>query len=241
MDDSDRLRFPSNRSIGNCRKDAKRYSRLNNVLLSQAQDAIAKLNGATLPWNQAIAAIKKGTAKTPEHKTQENTGSMSLADISAVMTRYPDLSNYGFGVPRERVKTSADYESELKRMRSDPIALDQCNLACRFLQFVDKRKSINERVGTSYGLKHEAEYYLARLVTKLPAGSYMSNGAFICAAIHMGFEFRRYDGRPNACFNMSSKSLVFEWRKLRERGLYFSPARERRRVELAAILQAKYD
>ena len=41
----------------------------------------------------------------------------------------------------------------------------------------------------------------------------MANGAFICAALHLGFEMQRTDpSSPNAYFNMSAKSPVFEWR-----------------------------
>ena len=47
---------------------------------------------------------------------------------------------------------------------------------------------------SSYGLKHDVEKW---------AGKYVSNGAFITAAIAEGYRTRTWPGSPNTCFFMS--------------------------------------
>lgn len=59
-----------------------------------------------------------------------------------------------------------------------------------------RRKTINPRY-TSYGLKHLAEKEVG----------YITNGAFIAAAIHCGFAYRIHPDSPNPSFGISEKSL----------------------------------
>lgn len=55
------------------------------------------------------------------------------------------------------------------------------------------RKTINKRFG-SYGLKHRAEDW---------AGSYITNGAFIVAALQAGYVMQPHGfGSPNGSFNV---------------------------------------
>lgn len=67
--------------------------------------------------------------------------------------------------------------------------VDICKIWIR--KFVDPRKNINKR-RNSYNLKHFVEDW---------AGHYIPNGAFIQAAIELGFNYRNRG--PNAWFNMS--------------------------------------
>lgn len=70
---------------------------------------------------------------------------------------------------------------------------DQVDRAMRFIQeHAVPRRGPNRREG-SYGLKHQAEGW---------AGGYVSNGAFIVAALMLGYEARRFPGSPNCAFNM---------------------------------------
>jgi hypothetical protein len=67
-------------------------------------------------------------------------------------------------------------------------------------------KTINRR-HSSYGLKHLAE----------PEIGYVTNGAFIAAAVHCGFSFETYPDSPNVCFGISEKSIKAKQRAHREK------------------------
>lgn len=69
-------------------------------------------------------------------------------------------------------------------------------LVCAWLSRVGKSKTINKR-HSSYGLKH----YVERRYTP----HYCSNGAFIVAAIHLGFDWVR--SGSVALFNFDHTSL----------------------------------
>jgi len=93
-------------------------------------------------------------------------------------------------------------------------------------EFVTMRKTINTERG-SYGLKHAAEHWL---------NEYVSNGAFIQAAVNLGYKYKR-DG-PNAYFNMAfPKYSSAQFREAFERkpdspiGTNHSAEREKRMIE----------
>jgi hypothetical protein len=67
--------------------------------------------------------------------------------------------------------------------------------ARQWLSQFGRIKALNRR-GTSCGLKHVAEHDIG----------YITNGAFIAAAIAEGFTVQRADDGPNACFNISTKA-----------------------------------
>lgn len=76
--------------------------------------------------------------------------------------------------------------------RNSPISNEEVKLCKEWIKkCITKRKTINEEKG-SYGLKHVVEKYYK---------TYISNGAFIKAAIEMGFDYRQ--NGLNAFFNMS--------------------------------------
>lgn len=51
---NDDLKFESGRTIGNCRKDAKRIAKEQNIPLWQALNQIAATNTRFLTWEQAV-------------------------------------------------------------------------------------------------------------------------------------------------------------------------------------------
>lgn len=57
---------------------------------------------------------------------------------------------------------------------------------------LDRRKTINTSMG-SYGWKHKVER---------DVGEYVSNGAFICAALYLKYKMKRIPFSPNAYFNL---------------------------------------
>ncbi len=76
------------------------------------------------------------------------------------------------------------------------------SLCCEWLQGCKPRKTINTSI-SSYRLKHMVEAW-ARKIDR--DDSYVSNGAFIAAAIHMGFDWKPDFDSPNVRFNISGKS-----------------------------------
>lgn len=119
-------------------------------------------------------------------------------EIAAIMQRFPMLSAYGFGLfgqyhPEYRIDTSV----ELQQCRDQLLAeVEECSNACKWLSRVGKAKRINER-HSSYGLKHYVERFYP--------GSGCTNGAFIAAAIHLGFEWVQRGSA--AYFNFDQTSL----------------------------------
>lgn len=231
-----RLYFPSGRSVHNCRKDAKRLAQQTNQPLARALDAIARTNGGAATWAKSLPLLKPRPATQPSASGPPRL--MTHADIQAVMNRHP-VTHFGYGPSSGSVKKTGSYELALRVGQEELMAhLDECNKALRFLAHVDKRKTDNPRVGTSYVLKHSATRYL-RAALVPPVDTYVSNGALICAALHLGFVAKARPLDPNVTFNMSSRSAVFAWERLRIRGLNpwgASPQSLARLAELEASL-----
>ncbi len=118
------------------------------------------------------------------------------------------LSAHGFHV------NSATWE-EAWRERADGYE-EQIERAHKWLILVDKIKSPNRRIGTSYGLKHRVERWHRRGNWN---DCYVSNGCFLMAATRLGFTFAPIEcvycwtngkgsyEKFNAFLNISSKSV----------------------------------
>lgn len=208
------LRFPSGRPLRACRNDAKRLALSKGISLSEVQDKIAALNGAPLGWSRAVNAMRSAVLAHVA-PTIPSGPRMVASDIEAVMRLYP-VTRYGFGPSDYAMGELRSYQRALQAGQDELLAnADECSKALRFLAHVSKRKTDNPRVGTSYGLKHRAEHFIRNTVGA-PSDEYVSNGALICAAVHLGFELK-HRGSPNVTFNMSSRSPVFEWAHLKEK------------------------
>ena len=121
---------------------------------------------------------------------------MNKTDIKKILDKETSLNDAGFGLAFDFKKLTPDeYQKQLKQLRNDLLDSPyECTHVCEWLKNINKIKTINKR-RSSYGLKHIVE----------KRTTYISNGAFICAAIFMGFKYV-IDG-PNAFFNMSEKSI----------------------------------
>lgn len=75
--------------------------------------------------------------------------------------------------------------------------------ACDWLSTQSKIKTMNPN-HSSYGLKHIVE---RASKAKGASKTYVSNGTFIAAAIHMGFAYKHIPGSLNAMFGISEKSI----------------------------------
>lgn len=235
--DVERSRFPSGRSVGNCRQDAKRLAKAESITLHLALDRISVENGAALPWDKAIAAIAAGQLEPPTTRSAPGSARrrISPADIHFALKQYPNLTHFGMGI--SRIPPGSDFAAELKRGQLELLeAVGEVELCCQFLDHVEKRKSIDTRGSSSYGLKHQVEVF-QRAKLDRPENAYVSNGAFICAAVIMGFEILQPPrGGPNVWFNMSRRSPVFEWRRRHDGDHWLSPADAAKQAALAQRL-----
>ena len=85
------------------------------------------------------------------------------------------------------------------------IDLGQVDLAIRWLDYHGRRATINPKY-SSYGLKHMAEKTAA--ILRPNAIPYISNGAFIAAAIHLGYRVAQILDTPNVRVNISMKKKI---------------------------------
>lgn len=108
--------------------------------------------------------------------------------IEAVLKAHPKLSLDANGLSRFDHSDA----NPVKR----PIRPQEFVAAVKWLlsyDALDRRKTINTCT-SSYGWKHVAEREL---------DTYISNGAFICAALYLNYKMRRQDrSSPNAFFNL---------------------------------------
>jgi len=122
--------------------------------------------------------------------------------IQAAVDRFPDLTDFGFGIFDPYRLTPAQRQEQFRQSRADLFArgsLEDFVRAKRWLSAQPKTKNINSSAGSSYWLKHVAEEDIG----------YTTNGIFIAAAVAAGFTVERCwrcdDESPNAFFNISSK------------------------------------
>ncbi len=107
----------------------------------------------------------------------------------------------GWKRDREDAQRSLEhYRRELLR------ATDECERAAQWLRAAKRKKRINPHA-SSYTLKHLAERAYPGV-----GPFYISNGAFIVAAIHMGFKFHRRGS--DAFINISQKFVLNERARL---------------------------
>lgn len=109
---------------------------------------------------------------------------MTREDIQAVIDRLPELGIFGLKPDDEEGR------AELLDRAED------CKKICQCLTQIERTKNPNPDAGSHF-LKHVVEQEIG----------YIENGAFIAAAIHSGFEYRRYKDSPNVYFNMGRKSI----------------------------------
>ena len=112
--------------------------------------------------------------------------------IACVLDVYPDLDACG-------LHADADIEK-------NPIDPTQFNRALVWLLMNGSKTKSVYKNASSYGLKHLASRNLEAVNAEVPVlaggGSYMSNGAFICAAAHLGYIVHRIPGTMNVHINI---------------------------------------
>lgn len=133
---------------------------------------------------------------------------MTKADIQRIIDDVPELNDFGVGVYDDQKKTPEERTENLNAGKVDLLkSVDACNKLCKWMADVERVGSINERIGSSYHLKHIAEAEVG----------YVTNGAFITAAIFCGFRYRIEPGSPNVYFGMSGRSIKAIQKRIEER------------------------
>lgn len=227
------LVFPSGLSVSRARQRAKasvKSEQFANLAAALDHIAIQEMN---LPWALAMPRL--------EQFGRANSTLITLADIAQVMQDYPLLEYGGFGhddcyyeafYQRHTRQSKAEYLNRFRigRQRLGQ-ALDECQRCCLYLEHMRKIKARRYNL-SSYGLKHSVERYhraLHEAGQQSVEHGYVSNGAMICAAIHMGFEVIRYDDHsPNAAICASMQSDIVIWEKLLNRQGSLRPLAEQR-------------
>lgn len=122
---------------------------------------------------------------------------MTKDDIRKIMDEHPLLNEFGIGTYEPQRQTPAQRAAELADGRARLLeSEDACTKCCEWLSRIERTKSAKKGRG-SYGLKHVAE----------PEIGYVTNGAFIAAAIHCGFPYKMMPHSPNVLFAMSKRSV----------------------------------
>jgi hypothetical protein len=106
-------------------------------------------------------------------------------ELDALLVANPDLTANGF----------LPFAGEA----TNPVDLGQVDLAIRWLDHHGKRVTVNYTV-SSYGLKHHAEKTAPAL--RHGAIPYISNGAFIAAALYLNYQVVPMKHSPNARMNI---------------------------------------
>jgi hypothetical protein len=120
---------------------------------------------------------------------------MTRNEIAAAIEKCPGLNAFGIGSFRG-VPTSdrlSQMEADRQELLNDT---DGCTRAASWLSEHEKLKTVG-RGRSSYGLKH---------IASLKVG-YLTNGAFIAAAVHLGFPWARLGSGPNVGIGISERSL----------------------------------
>ncbi|MEN8258831.1 MAG: hypothetical protein ABFS09_13300, partial [Thermodesulfobacteriota bacterium] len=144
---------------------------IRNPNLGKCQHVIARAHGYS-SWQE----MKKQS--TPEDALNE------------VMAAHPELLVWGLATFRDKKNYA---ESGHDRLR---LSVDEFRASCEWLLLCKTIKTPNDRIGSSYGLKHRVEKWV---------GEYISNGAFIAAVFFLGIPYKEYWGSPNISVAISSR------------------------------------
>jgi hypothetical protein len=205
---TDYLKFPSGRSVGKCRKDAKRLKQAGGQAFHIALDIVAKDNGRAEGWDKAISALLAESL----WQTRTSRKLLSSEAISAIAKRHPTLTQYGLGLMwNDRGSLLGLTAEELLAREHAQLSwlLDQANLALAFVSLLVPQRDINSlSTRTSYELKHVAE----RVFGYVTPGIYIPHGAFIIAALFQGFLPQRCTpSSASVYFNINEQSPILQW------------------------------
>lgn len=191
------------------------------LTLAQTYQLVAKALGFKT-WEAMVAASGRGIpnktctvvplADGAEKSSFSPTGSdPSLGcptehDFLKALEKEPYLIDFGIRCSQhfDRNKSSEENFATFQALRESfsNSGFKEFAVCCEWLSGCTKRKTINMSY-SSYGLKHMVEAWAKK---QGRADYYVSNGAFIAASIHMGYDWKLDFDSPNSRFNISKKS-----------------------------------
>ena len=112
-------------------------------------------------------------------------------DLEKVLEKEPKLGKNG-------LKTTPIYEFEFGDDKFIERDFEEIEYAIKWLKNRTQSKTFNKKF-TSYGLKHfvEREYL-----------TYISNGSFIAAVIHLGLSYKKIEDSPNIYIKMNNYEVT---------------------------------
>ena len=221
--------FPSGLSIQRAKKRAKELVKSGQFKnLSKALDFISSKEMG-MPWALATYQLKSNytTPITPNYL-------ITTSDIERILEQEPFLTSSGFesfAYDDTFYQNHGNYSNgdEPQRYKKDreylKNSIEECQKCCVYLQHLNKLKTARHKLN-SYTLKHSVEKYHFHQGLSY-SDAYVSNGAFICAAIHMGFTIiRNTPFSTNASVCASVNSDIILWEKLTQDWYTLSPKEE---------------
>lgn len=157
---------------------------------------VGRKGGKYLPdWYEQV--IAKGSEKIKK---------LTQRDFLNAIEKEPYLIDFGIRCSShiDRKKTAEENRKLYLEQRAsfENSGFPEFNICCEWLQGCNQRKTINTSF-SSYRLKHMVEAWAKKAGL---GDEYVSNGAFVAAAIHMGFDWKCDFDSPNVRFNISGKS-----------------------------------
>lgn len=137
----------------------------------------------------------------------KTTESQAAAFVATAVAAIPSLTRFGVGIFEQSERRHEQGTAWLKARIAEGQAelglrLDEVAIAADWIKLQVPTATVNTRC-TSYTYKHDVENWKA----KGGEPAHVSNGAFIAAAIGLGFKFKIQDDGPNVYFAFSAKSL----------------------------------
>jgi hypothetical protein len=210
---TDLLKFPSGRSIGNCKKDTRKAHQKTGQSISSLLNEIAQKNfeNSSITWDKAINLLLVDSI----NKVSNSQAEMAFSDLDQLSKTHRKITQYGIGVSSIAISRDLMIESQLTgaqalekqhEMLFSPSSLDEFNSALKFLNCLRPSLKLNKnKYRTSYELKHTAENFLSIASPY----SYISHGTLIAAALFMGYLPERLSVNSlSVFFNIDENSLV---------------------------------
>jgi hypothetical protein len=129
---TDYLKFPSGRSVGNSRKDAKKLQRTSGQALNDALNHVAMRNGFPNGWDKALSNLLSESLQRARTSSER----LSVEAIASIAKRNPSLTQYGLGLLwAGRASYLGLTVEEYRQQEHDDlvIMLDECSRASRLL------------------------------------------------------------------------------------------------------------
>lgn len=119
-------------------------------------------------------------------------------DLRTVIEQNPRLCVWGWWNPIQGRQMKIDLEGNRESLK---LCFDEFRRSVEWLSQCETTKTVRPQSPSSYNLKHRAEK---------ATGDYISNGALIAAALHLGITVKGSDETPNPGIGISVNCPVYQ-------------------------------